>query len=161
MTLRKKGKYSYGDNLDALRAEMLRYSRKNGYEISVFWQPLCGCDKESEDAAEDGERFALEYNDDEGAAWLTCNNCGKSRPLADSAQHEATSNAGCYCELDEECGQVLVGAATFTGSDDLRWIYVGWRAPHCGLVGVYVDWKCDGSTKWPELEQLWKRADLG
>jgi hypothetical protein len=158
MTLKRRGKYAYGEDVSDLRAEMARYSKRNGYPIDAFWQPVCACHESASKSAADEGSFMIEYDDEEGAAWLLCSKCDRNYPVADSAEFEPQSVSGCQCEHDEEYGQVLVGAALFPGTDDVRWLYVGWRAPSCGLVGVYVDWKYDGSMTWTEIRERWGRS---
>lgn len=156
--LRKKGKYRYGDDIEDLRQEMLRFSKKTGYPATLFWEPVCPALGASDHSELGGKQFHINYSEEEGGASLNCGDCFKTYHLADSAEYDPGSfdcASGCFCEEDAEYGQVLVGAASYAGSDDLRWLYVGWRAPCCGLLGVYVDWKYDGSLSWREVLETW------
>jgi hypothetical protein len=69
---------------------------------------------------------------------------------------EQVGDSTCDCALDEQPGQLLVGGSLFPGSEDLRWVYVGWRAPSCGLLRVYAHWQCDGALRWPDLISAWR-----
>lgn len=43
MSLKKRGKHQYGDSQEDIRAEILRYSLKNGYVAQHFADAVCKC----------------------------------------------------------------------------------------------------------------------
>lgn len=80
---------------------------------------------------------------------LTCGSCAAAGFVADSQHfldpeilHE---DARCTCLCDGREFEVLVGAALYEDSRDVRWWYVGGRCVRCDVLGIYVDWKDDGS----------------
>jgi len=139
MSLRKKKGYWFGDDLRDLRSEMERYADANGYALSASYEPsACPC----------GERSTLYLfvDDVEGGASIACGACHEVRFVADS-QVYMDDTQECFCICDQNDFQVLVGAAFYADSQDVRWWYVGCRCVHCSCVAVYADWKDDG-TPW-------------
>lgn len=135
MALKKKGKYWYGDTLDDVRTEMLRYSKLNTYLAERFAGSTCACG---------GQVFKLESDDEAGAARRTCTGCGNVHLMGDSADYADEAdfdNHTCVC--DAEAFALLTGVALYAGSEDVRWVYIGCRCVACGLVGVFADWKCE------------------
>lgn len=142
MSLKKRGKYYYGDTQADIRAMMLRYSKENGYEATHFADAVCACG---------GKVFALKLDDDEGAAVRTCASCGREVPIGDSAEYLADAELverACPCSL--ETFEITVGVSLYSESEAVRWLYVGCRCPACGLTGVYGDWKNEYEN-YPEL----------
>jgi hypothetical protein len=135
MALRKKGKYWYGDTLDDVRTEMLRFSKLNGYVAERFAESVCTC----------GVRvFRLETDDEAGAARRTCTGCGNTHLMGDSAEYADEADLdfhSCVCEA--EAFELLSGVALYDDSQDVRWVYLGCRCVACGLVGVFAHWKCE------------------
>jgi len=138
--LRKKGKQWYGDDLADLREEMRRYARANGYPLARDHAPACACG---------GRTFHLGADEEEDGAALACTACGERGFVADSEQFVGAGILEeallCECLCGQRAFEVIVGAALYADSDDVRWWYVGCRCGRCGLVGVYADWKDDGT----------------
>lgn len=136
--LRKKGKQWYGDDLADLRKEMLRYSAKS-YRIGCDYAPVCACG---------GHNFFLGADDEEDGAALACTRCGQRGFVADSerfVKDEILDDEElCECLCGQRAFEVIVAAALYADTTDVRWWYVGCRCVQCGLVGVYADWKDDG-----------------
>ena len=114
-----------------VEAEINRYSKLNGSPISDYRDILCVCG---------GEKFNLYSDDDEGGAYLKCENCNVEHDLMNSKKYiESEFQNTCSCG-NEELG-IGVGITTHQNSDDPLWVYIGASCEVCGLVGVYVDWK--------------------
>lgn len=126
MTLTQKGKYWYGTTPQDLTAEIVRYSRLNGYEAVKFASAVCAC----------GSRFFhLESDEDEGAARRTCASCGLVYPMGDSASYASKAlfeGHECVCGSDEF--ELLSGVALYDQTNDVRWYYIGCRCTNCNLV---------------------------
>lgn len=138
MTLKRKGKYWYGDDTADLRAEVMRYSGLNEYAATRFGVPVCTCG---------GERFHLRSDEEAGVVERTCADCGATQWMGDSAEFaenaELDSHA-CVCDAEADVFELAPAVHLYVDSNDVRWFYVGCRCPACGLVGVYVDYKCKG-----------------
>jgi hypothetical protein len=133
MGLKKRGKYRYGDGQADIRAEVLRYSKTNGYLAHHFADAICTCG---------GQLFRLALDDDEGAAIRICVACKAEHPIGDSEEFLEEAELGeCACPCGEEEFQITVGISLYEDSEDVRWLYLGCRCPKCGLTAVYGDWK--------------------
>lgn len=133
MALKRKGKYSYGDGQMDIRAELLRYSKLNGYLAAHFADAVCACG---------GRIFRLFVDDVEGAAVRKCEACKTKHPIGDSAEFlSGASLSKCECVCGAYSFEITVGLALYEDSEDVRWIYVGCRCPACHLMGSYGDWK--------------------
>ena len=146
-TLRKEGKAWYGSSVDDLRRELMRFSGVNGYPADVFFEPSCPCHP--------GQTSAMRIlgSSDDSFAVVACRSCGQSQVIgSDTTRPAAATRApSCGCALDERDGQVLVAGSLLPGSQDVRWLYVGWRALVCGRLRVAADWMCDGAMSWPAV----------
>lgn len=133
MSLKKRGRYRYGDGQADIPEEILRYSRANGYVAEHFASATCPCG---------GRVFRLALDDTEGAAVRTCTACGQEHPMGDSAAYLADADLGeCACPCGGETFEITVGVSLYAQSEDVRWLYLGCRCPSCGLTAVYGDWK--------------------
>lgn len=133
MSLKKRGKHQYGDSQEDIRAEILRYSLKNGYVAQHFADAVCKCG---------GRRFRVLLDDNEGAACRTCESCQLEHPIGDSDEYLEEADLGeCGCPCGNETFEVTVGVSLYDESEDVRWLYLGFRCPTCGLTAVYGDWK--------------------
>ncbi|UQA60518.1 hypothetical protein [Polyangium aurulentum] len=133
MSLKRRGKHAYGDTQADIRAEVRRYSKRNGYEATHFADAVCVCG---------AKVFALKLDDDEGAAVRTCASCRHEVPIGDSADYLADAELGeCACPCGAETFEITVGVSLYDGTEAVRWLYLGCRCPACGLTAVYGDWK--------------------
>jgi len=133
MALKKRGKYRYGDSQADIRDEVLRYSKKNGYQAQHFRDAVCTCG---------AKVFRLALDDDEGAAVRICTGCQVEHPIGDSSEFlDDAELGGCACPCGNEEFEITVGVSLYDGSEDVRWLYLGCRCPKCGLTSVYGDWK--------------------
>ncbi len=135
MALNKKGKYWYGTTLEDTKAEMLKFSRRNGYEAVKFAEAVCLCG---------GRAFHLSSDEAEGAARRTCISCSEEKWMGDSVEYMDSAQLErheCVCEAENF--QILSGVALYEGSNDVRWYYIGCLCTKCRLVGVFADWKCE------------------
>jgi len=133
MALRRKGGYWYGDSQDDIPAELKRYGKANRYEPTVFADARCSCG---------GKAFRLRTDEEEGVAVRSCITCAAEHPIGDSAAYlEGASLESHVCLCDSPDFEITVGLALYTGSEDIRWLYIGCRCLACGLVGNFADWK--------------------
>ena len=146
MSLRKRGKYWYGDEQLDIRGELRRYSGLNGYPAEHFAEVECAC------AA---RVFTLALDEDAGVAVRTCVDCAKSVTMCDGEDYledAELEERSCVCGRDQF--ELTVGVSLYEDSQDVRWIYVGARCPACGLTGCYGDWK----NEYPDFQALLSRA---
>jgi len=135
MALRKRGKHRYGDGHADIRDEVLRYSKANAYAAEHFADAVCACG---------GRVFEVLLDDKQGAAARTCIGCGEQHPICDSEEFLDDAELGqCACPCGAEAFEITVGVALYEGSEDVKWLYLGFRCPACGLTAVYGDWKCE------------------
>lgn len=133
MVLEKRGEYYYGNSQADIRTEILRYSELNKYVAHHFADSSCQC----------GSRiFSVLLDVNEGAAARTCIACNYQHPIGDSEQYLDEADLGqCACACSAETFEVTVGVSLYPDSDDVRWLYLGFRCPTCDLTAVYGDWK--------------------
>jgi hypothetical protein len=133
MALKKRGKYRYGDSQKDIRAEIVRYSKENGYVAQHFADAVCQCG---------GRLFSVLLDENEGAAARTCIACDHQHPIGDSEEYLDDAELGqCACPCEKETFEVTVGVSLYDDSEDVRWLYLGFRCPSCGITAVYGDWK--------------------
>ena len=133
MTLRKRGKYRYGDIQIDIREEIARYSESNAYKADHYADCLCECE---------GRAFRLLLDDETGAAVRRCVSCSAEHPIGDSDEYLAEAELGeCACPCAGEEFEITVGVSLYEGSEDVKWFYLACRCLKCGLVAVYGDWK--------------------
>jgi hypothetical protein len=138
MALRKRGKYRYGDSQADIRDEVLRYSKTNVYLAHHFADAVCDCG---------GRAFKVLLDDTEGAAARECVGCGHQHPIGDSEEYLDDAELGeCTCPCGGVAFEVTAGVSLYEGSKDVRWFYLGFRCPACGLTAVYGDWKCEAGN---------------
>ncbi|MBX7105545.1 MAG: hypothetical protein K1X57_15790 [Gemmataceae bacterium] len=134
MALRKRGEWRYGDTQADIRAEVVRYSKENGYIAEHFADAVCACG---------GKVFRLFLDDTAGVAGRVCLACdAEAHPIGDSAEfmdEAEVQDAACPC--GKEAFEITVGVSLYDDSEDVRWLYLGCRCPACGLTAVYGDWK--------------------
>jgi len=133
MSLRKRGKFYYGDSQADIRGEVLRYSRSE-YLAEHFADAVCN---------DCGHKvFRLAIDEEEGAAVRTCASCKVEHAIGDSDEYlDDAELAECACPCGNEQFEITAGVSLYEHSDDVRWLYLGCRCPQCGLTAVYADWK--------------------
>ena len=157
----KRGNYWYGDDFGDLRKEMLRYALANGYPIARDYAPACACGGGVMKEAFGSGTFFIGADEEGDGAGLVCGNCSTEGFVADSQQFvdkailEDEEFSECVCGKRDF--HVVVAAAFYEASSDVRWWYVGGRCVHCSLVGVYADWKDDGAAFEGELRPRAKK----
>jgi len=138
VTLRKKGKYWFGDSQGDIRQELSRYSKTNGYPVDHFADAVCGgCG---------GRVFELDMDENEGVAGRVCAGGGDEHLMADGEQYlEDAELEQCVCVCGAKLFEITAGVHLYRDEDglteDVRWFYVGCRCPKCGMLGCYGDWK--------------------
>ena len=146
MALRQQGNHSYGDAQADIRAELLRYSKLNGYLATHFGDAACKCG---------GCRFRLFMDDNEGAAVRECVSCRERHPIGDSDEYLADASLEeCECPCGSDTFEITAGVSLYQNSDDVRWLYVGCRCPSCGLTACYGDWKNEFTGYQKLLQQI-------
>ena len=133
MTLKKRGKFQYGDSQADIRDELFRYGKKNKHAAHHFADAICKCG---------GKLFGLSLDDNEGAAVRTCVGCKTEHAIGDSDEFlEEAELEECACPCGGEAFEITIGVSLYEDSEDVRWLYLGCRCPKCGLTAVYGDWK--------------------
>jgi hypothetical protein len=133
MALVKRGRHRYGDAQADIRAELIRYSGRNGYPARRFADAVCTCRCRT---------FHLRLDETEGVAVRVCVSCGGEHPVGDSAEYLAEAELqGCECPCGGDSFEVTAGVSLYEDSEDVRWLYLGCRCPSCGLTACYGDWK--------------------
>lgn len=138
MTLSRRGKYWYGEDHSDIRAELKRYSERNGYPIDDFVDIQCQCGHQT---------FRFLSDDTEGVAIRRCEACLAEHLMGDSEDFVAEAEISLHkCLCNQELFQITAGVHRYRNdggalSNDVRWLYLGCRCPSCGLVGCYADWK--------------------
>ncbi len=147
MALRKRGKWSYGDSQADIRAEIIRYSQKNGYLAEHFAEAACVCG---------GKVFFLLLDNTAGVASRGCVACdAEAHPIGNSAEFmDEAEEEECACPCGEEEFEITIGVALYADSEDVRWLYIGCRCPKCGLPAVYGDWKNEFNGYQKLLDQV-------
>jgi hypothetical protein len=136
MSLKKIGKYFYGDSQLDIKDELLRYSKKNNYIATNYFDCICKC-KNNE--------FNLLIDDGEGVAICRCVKCTEENSIADSEEYiEDAELEECECPCGCDVFEVTTGVALYQNSNDVKWLYVGCRCIGCGLTACYGDWKNEG-----------------
>ncbi len=162
MTLRHEKGHWRGDTLDDLRSEMRRYALKNGYALAVDHAPACACGGGVMKDSYGAGTFFISADHGEGGTMLTCGSCDQRGFVADSQRfmraRSLHEDAAAVCVCGRRDFHVIVGAALYDASRDVRWWYVGGRCVRCGVLGVYVDWKDDGTPWEAALREPAKRA---
>ena len=132
MALSRREGQVYGE-AQADIPEYLRGYSEDGYPALHFADAVCTCS---------GRIFLLALDEAEGAALRKCTGCGDEHAIGDSEESlEDAELEECGCPCGAEGLELTVGVALYAESEDVRWIYLGARCPHCGLVGCYGDWK--------------------
>lgn len=133
MTLRKRGKWWYGDSQADIRDELARVGTLNEYVPTHFADAACQCGCNT---------FRLRMDEDAGAAVRICTACGNEHPIGDSDEYLDGAELGDHeCVCGKDAFEITVGVSLYDDSEDVRWLYVGCRCPACGLTGCYGDWK--------------------
>jgi hypothetical protein len=133
MSLSRRSGQTYGDTQGDIQAYLVEYSTTAGYATEHYADAVCMC----------GNRvFALALDETEGAAVRTCTGCKLKHPIGDSDEYLSGAELEeCACPCGAEAFELTVGVALYSGSNDVRWLYVGARCANCGLIGCYGDWK--------------------
>lgn len=133
MATSKKGDYSYGDEQRDLHDELLDYSEANAYSIEHFADAVCVCGSAT---------FILFLDDNQGVAKRVCIACQNEHFIGDSEDYlEDAELEQCECPCGKGEFEITAGVALYSGSDHVKWFYLGCRCVACGLVACYGDWK--------------------
>jgi len=132
MALTSRAGQSYGDSQADIAGYLRAYSSQ-GYPAEHFADAACGCANRT---------FILSVDETQGAAVRKCTACELEHPIGDSGEYlDEAELEECGCPCGAVGLELTVGVALYTGSQDVRWIYIGARCPQCGLTGCYGDWK--------------------
>jgi hypothetical protein len=135
MALHKRGKWWYGDSQADIRDELTRVGNLNEYVPTQFADARCLCG---------GRTFLLRLDEGAGAAIRVCSNtcCASLHAIGDSNEYlDDAELEDCACPCGGDEFEITVGVHLYSGSDDVKWLYVGCRCPACGLTATYGDWK--------------------
>lgn len=118
-------------------ATYLRALTADAYPVEETIETRCACGN---------GHFLLDRNEEEGAAQVTCAECGLRGFIEDSESVWAESDPErVVCpHCDRDIFEVVVGRFPMYGEG--KWVTVGVRCVGCGLLGAPVDWKTDRGT---------------
>jgi hypothetical protein len=132
MAIKKRRGSEYADSQADIPAYLRDYSQKS-YPVEHFADAVCGCS---------GRTFVLSIDETQGVAVRRCIACKLDHPIGDSDEYlEDAELEECGCPCGKDDLELTVGVALYPESEDVRWLYVGARCVHCGMVGCYADWK--------------------
>lgn len=137
MALLRRGEHAYGEDRADLEAEVIDYGRRLRYPPTRFAHPVCGCGN---------QWFQLLSDETVCAVQRRCAKCGNQQWMGDSATYADRAELephACLCADDADVFELAPALHLYAGSNDVRWLNVGCRCPACGLLGVYVDYKCE------------------
>ncbi len=139
MTIRKRGKFWYGDSAADIREVLARDCGKSD-PLTVFADAVCDCG---------GRVFSLQIDEEHGEAAWSCKACDAQYLFHDreiAGYYEGDPEAdteccGCPCtNRGESYFEIAVGASLYDDSEDVRWVYIGCRCVACGLTACYAAW---------------------
>jgi hypothetical protein len=134
MSIDTSGKWWVGSDPEDLGAYLEAYS-DDGYKSTEFRLSRCECGS---------LEFQLDADDEEGVACRTCAKCGAVHYICESEEFwsEASPQRWRCIECGSERANVGVGYALY--ADDptgVKWVYIGERCVHCGVLGCFAGWK--------------------
>src|SRR5437764_3455239 len=119
MALRKRGKYTYGDGPEDLRAELVAYSKKHSDPVTHFAEAVCACG---------GRVFLLELDVGAGVGVRECVACGAEHVIDDrdrtveEAERYAKELDLCSCVCNKSEFEITGAVNTYAAyPDDARW----------------------------------------
>ena len=128
--VKRKGNF-FGDSQSDI-PELLKMYSNAGDPTEHYQDAICTCGH---------NLFRLAVDDNEGAAIRLCVSCGNQHPIGDSLEFlEDAELEECECPCGQSSFEITVGVALYFGSNDVKWLYLGCRCPHCGLTACYADW---------------------
>ncbi|WP_216076289.1 hypothetical protein [Acinetobacter sp. Tr-809] len=75
--------------------------------------------------------------------------------MGDSAEYiENAKLEEHLCICDNQKFELESAVALYDGSNDVRWYYIGCLCTNCSLIGVFVDWKCEGGNATEFLARI-------
>lgn len=132
MAIKKRRGSEYADSQADIPAYLRDYSERN-YAAEHFADAVCECS---------GRTFVLNIDETQGAGVRRCTACKREHPIGDSDEYlEDAHLEECGCPCGAEGLELTIGVALYRDSEDVRWLYIGARCIHCGMVGCYADWK--------------------
>lgn len=133
MTIDTSGEWWTGTECADIES-YLRELEPGGYPVDRVIQAKCPCG---------ATHFTLLVDADNELAKTTCVRCGRDAFVADSGEHwdeAAPTSRACRCD-HSEC-EVGLGLC-IRESTWVRWMSLGVRCLHCGVLGSPLDWKSD------------------
>ena len=133
MSIDTAGKWWVGSEPADIRGFLEAYASK-GYEVLDFRLAKCACGSES---------FRLEADDNEGVAKRTCSKCTQHHFMCDSEEYweDAEPETWKCIECASGDANIGVGFSLYDDDGEIRWLYVGYRCAHCGVLGCFAGWK--------------------
>lgn len=116
-------------------AEYLKAHLIDAYDVHEVRLAKCKCGS---------MEFELEVDDEEGAVRRTCVGCRKAQGICDSGEYWDESNPPPWKCVKCGSNRANVGVGFSLYDDDptgIRWLYVGARCLHCGILGCVTEWK--------------------
>ena len=132
MALKHRNGNYFSDSQSEISEVLIKYSQ-DGYLTEHFKDAVCSCGH---------NEFRLLVDDNEGAAVRICTSCENEHPIGDSAEYlEDAELEECECPCGNGYFEITAGVALYSGTEDVKWLYLGCRCPKCGLTACYADWK--------------------
>ncbi len=127
----KSKEYWYGDSADDIDEYLREYSMTDTLDVKPVLCHSCG-----------SEALHLRIDPVEGAIQVKCPVCGYKKILLDCDEiwKEAKPRLNKCPICKEKEHNVRVGFLR-RESGSVRWVYVGNRCVHCGVLGSCLDWK--------------------
>jgi len=115
-------------------ATFLKELKPGGYPVNRVIEAACQCS---------GKTFRVLFDADDELAQTVCIACGREAYIADSEEHWPEASPTplvCPCgRFEYEVGLGL----SLREETWVRWMSLGARCVHCGVLGSPLDWKSD------------------
>jgi len=145
MSIDTSSKWWTGTEPEDIEGYLREYADR-GHEVAAFRLARCACGS---------VEFALEADDNEGAARRTCVRCGTTHFICDSEEPWEDAEPESWACVECKSDRANVGCwFSLRDGGDVRWIYVGVRCAGCGILGCFADWKIDYGPSGHLLDQV-------
>ena len=133
MSIRKKGKYYYGETHEDIAEVLQRYSATI-YPVAHTANSICECGCDT---------FTVLLNEDPGVVVRICLACDSEHGIGDADEYidEVDEVHEMQCICGSNAFKITSAVALYSESEDVRWFYVGLLCTKCGCTGCYSDWK--------------------
>ena len=133
MAIDTSGEWWTGTSPDDLE-EYLRAYADDSYQVHEFRLARCECGS---------LEFLLDSSDPDGVARRTCLKCQNEHFICDSGEfwNDAETERWACIDCESSTANIGVGFSLYEDRADIKWIYIGVRCAHCGVLGCCAGWK--------------------